>query len=478
MFDIKGLNEECGVFAVSNNKNAITLSYYGLHCLQHRGQEGAGIAFRKDNDIDVVKGKGLVADVLTSEVIASNSSTEAIAHVRYATEGGLGLANVQPFSFKFFDESIALAHNGHIGNAKLLKRNLEAKGSVFSSTSDSEILIHLLRNESGSFHERLVSSLIKLDGAFAYVMLHNSGLYGIRDRHGLRPLSIGQLEDDSYVLTSETCVFSVIGAKFIRDVEPGEIVRIYEGQIESSFYAKDTSQNMCLMEYVYFSRPDSSLDGTNVHFARKLSGKILAQESGIDADIVVGVPDSSTSAAIGYAEATGIPYEMGLIKNRYVGRTFIQPTQELREKGVRMKLSAVSEIVGGKRIVLIDDSIVRGTTSKRIVQLLKEAGAKEVHVRIASPAIKYPCYYGVDISTYEELISNRLNVEELAEFIKADSLAFLSLEGLENALLTTKYGKECKCDQETRYCTACFNGNYVTSLYESVECFNIDKKKF
>ena len=474
MLDIKGLNEECGVFAISNSKDAVTLSYYGLHCLQHRGQEAAGIAFRKDGNIETIKGKGLVAEVLTSSNLAGVTSNEVIGHVRYATAGGLGAANVQPFSFKFFDESLSLVHNGHIGNAKLLKRNLETQGSVFSSNSDSEILIHLLRNEQGSFHERLVNSLIKLDGAFAYAMLHDSGLYGIRDRHGLRPLSIGQLADESYVLTSETCVFNVIGAKYVRDVEPGEIVRIYNGEIESSFYAKDTSQNLCLMEYVYFSRPDSSLDGTNVHYARKLSGKVLSQEAPVEADIVVGVPDSSISAAIGYAEATGIPYEMGLIKNKYVGRTFIQPTQELREKGVRMKLSAVNEIVGGKRIVLIDDSIVRGTTSKRIVQLLKEAGASEVHVRIASPAIKFPCYYGVDISTYEELISNRLNVAELAEFINADSLAFLSLDGLQNALLTTKYGDDC---HKKRYCTACFNGEYVTSLYDALEVFNVNKEE-
>jgi len=470
MLDIKGLNEECGVFAVSNNKDAVTLSYYGLHCLQHRGQEAAGIAFRKNGHIETIRGKGLVAEVLTNEQISNANSTELIGHVRNAISNVKSSVNIQPFNFKFYDENIALASNGFLGNGKLLRRVLESKGSVFTSTSDSEILIHLLRSERGSFHDRLVNSLVKLDGAFAYVMLHDTGLYGIRDRYGLRPLSIGQLSEDSYVLTSETCVFNVIGAKFVRDVEPGEIVRIHNGKIESSFYAKSTSQNLCLMEYIYFSRPDSSLDGTNVHFARKLSGKILSQEAGIDADIVVGVPDSSTSAAIGYAEATGIPYEMGLIKNRYVGRTFIQPTQELREKGVRMKLSAVTEIVGGKRIVLIDDSIVRGTTSKRIVQLLREAGAKEVHVRIASPAIKYPCYYGVDITTYEELISSRLDVEELKEYIEADSLAFLSLAGLEDALLTTKYGQQHP--DEGRYCTACFNGNYVTNLYEDIHELN------
>lgn len=474
MLDIKGLNEECGVFAIANNENAFSLTYYGLHALQHRGQEAGGIAFRKeDNHMDVIKGSGLVTDVFRDVKFADIGAIDAIGHVRYATAGGLGLVNVQPFYFKFFNESIALAHNGHIGNAKLLKERLEQTGSVFSSTSDSEILIHLLRHEHGNFIKRLTNALILLDGAFAYVIMHDSGIYGVRDKYGLRPLSLGQLEDGSYVLSSETCAFNVIGAKFIRDIEPGEIVKIDGDQIESTFYARETSNNLCLMEYVYFSRPDSSLDGTNVHFARKMSGKILSQEAPVEGDIVVGVPDSSTSAAIGYSEATGIPYEMGLIKNRYVGRTFIQPTQELRDKGVRMKLSAVSEIVKDKRVILIDDSIVRGTTSKRIIRLLKEAGAKEVHVRIASPAIKFPCYYGVDISTYEELISNRLNVEELCEYIQADSLAFLSLDGLQSALLSTKY--EDKEDHNSRYCTACFDGNYVTSLYDAVEHFNTEE---
>ena len=465
MSELRGLNEECGVFGISNNKDAIPLSYYGLHSLQHRGQEAAGIAFRNGEKIEVIKGRGLVADVLTSEVISKAQSHEVIGHVRYATAGGLGYVNVQPLSYRFFDENIAFAFNGYIGNADLLKRHLEVKGSVFSSTSDTEILVHLLRSETGKFSARLVDSLVKLDGAFAYVMLHDTGLYGIRDRHGLRPLSIGKLEDGSFVLASETCVYSVLGAEFIRDVEPGEIVRIHDGKIESIFYATDTSHNLCIMEYVYFSRPDSSLDGVNVHFARKLTGKILAREAGIDADIVVGVPDSSISAAVGYAEEASIPYEMGLIKNRYVGRTFIQPTQELREKGVRMKLSAIEEIVSGMKIALIDDSIIRGTTCKRIVQLLKEAGAKEVHVRIAAPALEYPCYYGVDISTYEELISVRLNKDELCEYIQADSLEFLSLEGLNKAILTTKYGKAV---DEKRYCVACFNGEYPTSIYHSV----------
>lgn len=473
MFEIKGLNEECGVFALENNEDAISLTYYGLHSLQHRGQQAAGMAYQDINgDYILQKGSGLVNDVFNESKFLETKARAAIGHVRYAPSSGSGRLNIQPFSFKFFDETISCAHNGYIGNAKLLKQSLEESGSVFSSTSDGEVIIHLLRRKKGDFIERLKRTLIMLDGAFSYVIMHDSGVYGIRDRYGLRPLSIGQLDDGTYLLSSETCAFNVLGAVFIRDVEPGEIVHIKDGILTSTQYAFDTSNNMCLMEYVYFSRPDSSLDGTNVHFARKLSGKILAKEAYYPADIVVGVPDSSLSAAIGYAEQAQLPYETGLIKNRYVGRTFIQPTQALRERGVKMKLSAVPEIIKDKKIVLVDDSIVRGTTCKRIVKMLKEAGASEVHVRIASPAIKFPCYYGVDISNYDELVSNRLNVDELCEYINADSLQFISLNGLENALLETKKGefKETK-----RYCHACFSGEYVTSLYEAVEDLNRNK---
>lgn len=469
MYEEKELNEECGVLAIADDQDAITLSYYGLHSLQHRGQEAAGIVFKTKTGLKAIRNTGLVAEVLNEKELNQYEGSDVIGHVQYANISKQGSNSVQPFVFTFFDEYLALAHNGYIGNAQLLKQQLELQGSVFASSFDSEILVHLVRQEHGSFQQRLTNSLIKLDGSFAFVMLHDSGVYGIRDRHGLRPLSIGQLVDGNYVLSSETCAFAILGAKFVRDVEPGEVVNISNNKIESFFYAQDTSENMCLMEYVYFSRPDSSLDETNVHAARKYSGKILANEIPTEGDIVVGVPDSSTSAAIGYAEETGIPYELGLIKNRYVGRTFIQPTQALREKGVRMKLSAVREIVENKEIILIDDSLVRGTTCKRIVQLLKEAGASKVHVRIASPAIKYPCYYGVDISTYEELISNQMDVEQLCEYIKADSLSFLSLEGLENAISLARTGTR---DGEKRYCNACFSGKYITSLYEDITLVN------
>lgn len=319
--------------------------------------------------------------------------------------------------------------------------------------------------------DRICNSLNKLDGAFAFLILIENALYVARDKYGLRPVSIGQLPNGAYVFSSETCAFEVVGAKFVRDLEPGEIVRVKDGQIKSKLYTNDVTDKICAMEYIYFSRPDSNLDGINVHTTRKLAGKQLFKEAPVEADLVIGVPDSSISAAIGYAEAANIPYEMGLIKNKYVGRTFIQPTQEMREQGVRMKLSAVSSIVKGKRVVMIDDSIVRGTTSKRIVRLLKEAGAREVHVRIASPAIKYPCFYGVDMSTMDELISNRLNVNELCNYIEADSLAFITEEGIDKSIHFNKEKHKCSL------CLACFNGEYVTNLYDSFEMDKIKKGK-
>lgn len=362
--------------------------------------------------------------------------------------------------------SMSICHNGNLVNANILKQELEEQGSIFSSTSDTEVLGHLIKRQSGHMIDRICTSLDKLDGAFAFLIMVDNRIYAARDKYGLRPLSIGILPNGAYVFASETCALDVVGAKFVRDVEPGEIVRVKDGKLLSKIYTKDPLQDkICAMEYIYFSRPDSNLDGINVHTTRKLAGKQLYYENPIDADVVIGVPDSSISAAIGYSEASGIPYEMGLVKNKYVGRTFIQPTQEMREQGVRMKLSAVSAIVSGKKVVMIDDSIVRGTTSKRIVRHLKDAGATEVHVRIASPAIKFPCFYGVDTSTIEELISNKMNVEELCKYIEADSLAFISEEGLKKSI---HFSKEHTCG----LCMSCFNGNYVTNLYDSFDKAN------
>ena len=402
------LHEECGVFAVCGYEHAAAMCYYGLHSLQHRGQEAAGIVVKNKEALSIQKGEGLVSEVFDQEKINKMKGDYAIGHVRYSTAGGGGIANVQPLLFRTLNGSLGIAHNGNIVNANVLKAELEKKGSIFSSTSDTEILGHLIMREEGHMIDRICKSLNRLDGAFAFLILIENALYVARDKYGLRPLSIGQLPNGAYIFSSETCAFEVVGAKFVRDLEPGEIVRVKNNELKSKLYTEDVTDKICAMEYIYFSRPDSNLDGINVHTTRKLAGKQLYEEAPVDADLVIGVPDSSISAAIGYSEASGIPYEMGLIKNKYVGRTFIQPTQEMREQGVRMKLSAVSSIVCGKRVIMIDDSIVRGTTSKRIVRLLKEAGAKEVHVRIASPAIKWPCFYGVDMSTMDELISNKL----------------------------------------------------------------------
>ena len=462
------LHEECGVFGVFGVKDAASLTYYGLHALQHRGQEGAGIVtVDRDATFRRIKGGGLVTEVFDEEKLSTLKGDMAIGHVRYTTAGGGGIENVQPFLFRHNTGDFALAHNGNIVNSALLRIYLENKGSLFQSTSDSEILAHLIKKET-KYHDRpriysIIDALNMIEGAFAFLIMTANRIYACRDKYGLRPLSIGRL-GDGYVVLSETCAFDVLGAEFVRDVEPGEIVTIDSEGIRSRDFSQYKRCEMCSMEYIYFARPDSDIEGCNVHAYRKESGRLLFKESPADADIVVGVPDSSLSAAMGYAEASGLPYEMGLIKNKYIGRTFIQPSQELREKGVRMKLSAVRSIVKGKRVVLVDDSIVRGTTSRRIVTMLKEAGATEVHVRIASPQMTHPCFYGVDTSTRDELISARKDLEGVREEICADSLAFLT----PGALLKAGNRKEL--------CMACFTGEYPTALYQSVDEANKDVK--
>ena len=461
------LHEECGVFGIFGVPDAASLTYYGLHALQHRGQEGAGIVAVVNGTFRRIKGNGLVTEVFNEEKLATLRGDMAIGHVRYTTAGGGGIENVQPFLFRHNSGDFAMAHNGNIVNSKLLRDYLENKGSLFQSSSDSEILAHLIKKET-RFRDRprifaIIDALNMLEGAFAFLIMTANRIYACRDKYGLRPLSIGRL-GDGWVVSSETCAFDVLGAEFVRDVAPGEIVTIDHQGLRSRDYSMYKRCEMCAMEYIYFARPDSDIEGCNVHAYRKESGRLLFQEAPAEADIVVGVPDSSLSAAMGYAEASGLPYEMGLIKNKYIGRTFIQPTQELREKGVRMKLSAVRTIVRGKRVVLVDDSIVRGTTSRRIVTMLKEAGATEVHVRIASPPMTNPCFYGVDTSTYDELISARKNVEGVREEIGADSLSFLSPEAL------------LKAGNRKELCMACFTGHYPTALYQPLDEANKDGK--
>ena len=464
----KELKEECGVFGVWGVPHAAEVTYYGLHSLQHRGQEGCGIVSVNDNgELHRVKGLGLVTEVFNSENLGSLHGNMAVGHVRYSTHGGGGIENVQPFLFRHNSGDFALVHNGNVVNSAQLRKYLEDRGSLFQSTSDSEILAHLIKKEPVERNSPriipIMEALNMIEGAFAFLIMTQNRIYACRDKYGLRPLSIGRI-GDGYVISSETCAFSTIGAEYVRDVEPGEIVTIDHHGLRSRKYSEYQRHAMCAMEYIYFSRPDSDIENMNVHAFRKESGKLLFNESPADADIVVGVPDSSLSAAMGYAEASGLPYEMGLIKNKYIGRTFIQPSQEMRDKGVKMKLSPVRSIVNGKRVVLIDDSIVRGTTSRRIVRMLREAGASQVHVRIASPMIKFPCFYGVDISTYDELLCARRTLDEARQAIEADTLAFIS----EDAMY--------KAGKRGDLCLACFNGNYPTSLYASLEDANKEGK--
>ena len=464
-YEVKSLNEECGVFGIWGHPDAAKLTYFGLHSLQHRGQEGAGILANDQGTLRRHRDTGLLSEVFRNPLnLEKLTGSSAIGHVRYATAGEASVDNIQPFLFRFHDTQFGLAHNGNLTNAQSLKSELEKNGAIFSSTSDSEILAHLIRrSHNPSFMGKIKEALNTVKGGFAYLMLFEDKLIAALDPNGFRPLSIGKMANGALVVSSETCAFEVIGAEWIRDVHPGELVIFDENGITYDRYTDDTQLAICSMEYIYFARPDSNIQGVNVHTARKRMGAQLAREFRNQADIVVGVPNSSLSAAMGFAEESGLPNEMGLIKNQYVQRTFIQPTQELREQGVRMKLSAVSGVVKGKRVVMIDDSIVRGTTSRRIVKLLKEAGATEVHVAIASPALAYPCFYGIDIQSREELIAANHTVEETCEIIGADSLTYLSIDGLIDSI-----GIDTDAPNGG-LCVAYFDGKYPTPLYDYEE---------
>ena len=459
-YEVKSLNEECGVFGIWGHPQAAQVTYFGLHSLQHRGQEGAGILTNDAGKLIRHRDTGLISEVFKNPAnLEKLTGQAAIGHVRYATAGEASIDNIQPFHFKFYDMEFGLAHNGNLTNTKTLKKELEHNGAIFSSSSDTEILAHLIRrSHNPSFKVKEALNTVK--GGFAYLLMMEDKLIAALDPNGFRPLSIGKMANGAIVVSSETCAFEVVGAEWIRDVKPGEVVIIDNSGIQYDTYTTDTQLAICSMEYIYFARPDSNIHGVNVHTARKRMGAQLAREFKHEADIVVGVPNSSLSAAMGFAEESGLPNEMGLIKNQYTQRTFIQPTQELREQGVRMKLSAVSGVVKGKRVVMIDDSIVRGTTSRRIVQLLKEAGATEVHVAIASPPLKYPCFYGIDIQTRRELIAANHSVEETRQIIGADSLTYLSIDGLIDSI-----GLETNAPNGG-LCVAYFDGKYPTPIYD------------
>ena len=454
MYDIEPKwKEECGVFGVyAPKENVAEITYLGLYALQHRGQESAGIAQSNGEWIDVVKGMGLVSDVFKDNIPQMENAHIAIGHVRYSTTGSSLLANAQPLKVNFAGGAIALAHNGNLTNAALIRTSLEEQGTVFQTTIDSEVFVNLIaRSRKTTIEERVMDSVKQVKGAFALTIMTQDKLIGVRDPQGFRPLVVGRTPEGGWVLSSETCGLDVVGATLIRDIEPGEMVVIDRDGMLTYTYDDTQQKAMCVFEYIYFARPDSVIDGQSVHEARFKMGQILARESGFRADVVISVPDSGTTAATGFAYEAGIPFAEGLIKNRYIGRTFIQPSQQKRDAAVKLKLNPVSSIVQGKSVIMVDDSIVRGTTSGKIVRMLRHAGAREVHVCITSPPITDPCYYGIDTSVRKELISAVKTTEEIREFIGADSLHFISLEGL----------KECvprlnPCDM----CYACFNGDY------------------
>lgn len=451
------LKEECGVFGVFGHPDAANLSYYGLHALQHRGEESCGICTSNEGAFHYHRGMGLVKEVFDRDRLESLPGSQAIGHVRYSTAGASKLANAQPLVFKYRGGDLAVCTNGNLVNEPGIRKELEDSGSIFQTTSDTEVIAHLIARSPKDLVEAVKDAFSRLIGGFAFLIQTQGRLIAACDVHGLRPLVMGRL-GDSYIFASESCALETIGAVYERDVQPGELLVLDENGLHEDRFAPMERRAVCAMEYIYFARPDSDIYGVNLHTSRKRMGQTLAQESFVDADIVTGVPDSSISAAIGYAEQTGIPYELGLIKNKYTGRTFIQPSQELREKGVKMKLSAVRKVVEGKRVVMIDDSIVRGTTSLRIVNMLREAGALEVHVRITSPPFMNPCYYGIDTPDPNDLIASRKTVEQIRQAINADSLYFLSEPGL----IESVGGHDNEYNRGL--CLACFNNDYPTPV--------------
>ena len=445
--------EECGIYGVySPTEDVSEMTYLGLFALQHRGQESAGIALTDGAWIDVKKGMGLVTEVFRSELPHLDHAQIAIGHVRYATTGFSLAANAQPLRVNYAGGALALAHNGDLTNAAWIRRDLESKGTVFQTTIDSEVFVHLIaRSQKATIEERILETAQKVRGAFCLTIMTENKLIGVRDPQGFRPLCIGRTEEGGWVLSSETCALDVNGASFVRDVLPGEMVVVENGTLRSYRFTNGQDVASCIFEYIYFARPDSIIDGQSVHAARFEMGRVLARESGLRGDVVISVPDSGTTAATGFAYETGIPFAEGLIKNRYIGRTFIQPTQKQRDTAVKLKLSPVRSVVEGKSVIMVDDSIVRGTTSGKIVRLLRNAGAREIHVCISSPPITDPCYYGIDTSVRKELISATKSLEEIRDFIGADSLHFISIEGLRTCVPALN---------PDHMCYACFNNQY------------------
>ncbi|MBI1822724.1 MAG: amidophosphoribosyltransferase [Nitrospirae bacterium] len=451
------MHEECAVFGIYNHPEAAKMTYLGLYALQHRGQEGSGIVSSNGKDFHIEKGVGLVSDIFTQESLKKLPGTMAIGHNRYSTFGGNTLKNVHPLMVNYALGTLAMAHNGNLTNAHILRDELEAYGAIFQSTVDSEVIVHLIAHSKGdTLIQRMTDALSRVSGAFSLVFLSEEGLIGVRDPYGVRPLSLGKLRE-GYVIASESSAFDLIEAEYIREIAPGEIVLINEKGVNSYSPFQQSPHAFCIFEHIYFAKPDSFIFGENVYAVRKRLGLELAREFPVSADVVIPVPDSGTSAALGYSLGSGIPYEYGLIRNHYVGRTFIEPEQSIRHFGVKIKLNAVKEVLKGKRVIVIDDSLVRGTTSMKIVKMIRDAGAREVHLRISSPSIVSPCFYGINTPTKKELIASTHSIEEIREFITADSLAYLSMEGLLRSI---------KAFSPAEYCTACFTGDYPIPIQD------------
>ena len=459
--------ESCGLFGIYQHPEAAKLTYFGLYALQHRGQESAGISVFRDNGIVSHKGMGLVSDVFSMDHLEQLGGGSAIGHVRYSTTGSSILTNAQPFVVYHKKKSYAVALNGNLVNAHTLKNELESAGSIFQTTMDTEIFLHLfVKSLAHGFKGALTETVSKIQGAFSYVMLTSKGeVIGIKDPHGFRPLCLGRL-NGNYVLASETCALDLLEAEFIRELDPGEIVIIGEDGIKSIKPPKPERRAFCIFEFIYFARPDSTIYGHNVYLTRKAHGRRLAQEAPVDADLVMPFPDSGTYAALGYSEASGIPFETGMIRNHYVGRTFIQPTQSMRDFSVRIKLNPIRELLKGKDIIIIEDSIIRGTTAKTRVKTLRELGVNRVHMRVAGPPHRFPCHYGIDFPTTGELIASQMSVQELSDYLGLDSLHYLSLPGL---LEST--GIE---NPEDNFCKACFDGCYPVEFDENLSKYCLE----
>ncbi|MFH2053369.1 MAG: amidophosphoribosyltransferase [bacterium] len=448
--------EECGVVGIAGVGGAAELASLALHALQHRGQESAGITVADGHRLSTHKRMGLVADVFDETTTRTLTGSFAIGHVRYSTSGSSNILNAQPLQVASHRGTMSLAHNGNLVNAPELRRDMELEGSIFSTTSDSEVILHMLaRNPAAAVEDALGEILPQVKGAYSLVLLTRDKLIAVRDPYGFRPLCLGRYQD-SFVVASESCAFDIIGARYLRDIEPGEMVVLGRGELSSRRLAQQAPEKRCVFEHVYFSRPDSTVFGTNVETARRRSGEILGREAPVEADLVCAVPDSSNTAALGFSRATGIPFELALIRNHYIGRTFISPAQKVRDMSVRIKFNPVADVIRDRRVVVVDDSIVRGTTMRKLVKLIRQAGAREVHLRIASPPVTNPCYYGIDTPVRNELIASSHTVEEIATYLRVDSLAYLSLDGL----------KEAAGDGD-KYCDACFTGRYPVSFSET-----------